>query len=134
MLRELQGIVLCQDGLQLRRRRGPGLLRTRSLPLEERRPRVSAAGAGLGLGLSNGKLCGSLGVPAPPTETLSQRLAQEAALVMRSCGHARICPECRRFQGLRVRPAMGGASAPGSPAHSEDGVDWDKASNSSEPE
>ncbi|KAJ8256929.1 hypothetical protein COCON_G00190810 [Conger conger] len=127
MLRELQGIVLCQDSLQLRRRRGAGLLRTRSLPLEERRARAGAAGAGAGL--SNGKLCGGLGL-GPPPEPLSHRLAQEAALVMRSCGHARICPECRRFQGLRVRPA--GATA--SPAHSEDSVEWDKASNCSEPE
>lgn len=123
-MRELQGIVLCQDSLQLRRRRGAGLLRTRSLPLEERRSRASATGAGL----SNGKLCGGLG-PAP-SEPLSHRLAQEAALVMRSCGHARICPECRRFQGVRVRPA---GAAP-SPAHSEDSVEWDKASNCSEPE
>ncbi|KAG9348263.1 hypothetical protein JZ751_001998 [Albula glossodonta] len=126
MLRELQGIVLCQDSLQLRRRRGAGLLRTRPLPLEERRARVLASG--VGAGLSNGKLCGGLGITPP--EPLSHRLAQEAALVMRGCSHARICPECRRFQGLRIRPP--GATA--SPAHSEESIEWDKTTNSSEPE
>ncbi|KAM7413305.1 hypothetical protein PAMA_020610 [Pampus argenteus] len=121
MLRELQGIVLCRDSLQVRRRRTASILRPRPLPLEERRARAAAAS------LSNGKLCGGTGLPEP----LSHRLAQEAALVARGCSHIRICPECRRFQGLRMRPA--GVTLP-SPTHSEESIEWDKTTNSSEPE
>uniref|UniRef100_A0A8C4ESB8 Glutamate receptor n=1 Tax=Dicentrarchus labrax TaxID=13489 RepID=A0A8C4ESB8_DICLA len=95
MLRELQGIVLCRDSLQVRRRRAASVMRPRPLPLEERRARAAA------VSLSNGKLCGGTGLPEP----LSHRLAQEASLVARGCSHIRICPECRRFQGLRMRPA-----------------------------
>ncbi|XP_031439702.1 glutamate receptor ionotropic, kainate 4 [Clupea harengus] len=122
MLRELQGIVMCRDSLQqLRRRRGSSMLRPRPLPLDERRARAAAAS------LSNGKLCAGTGLPEP----LSHRLAQEAALVARGCSHIRICPECRRFQGLRVRPPPG----PGvSPTHSEESLEWEKTTNSSEPE
>ncbi|XP_036416802.1 glutamate receptor ionotropic, kainate 4 [Colossoma macropomum] len=122
MLRELQGIVLCRDSLQLRRRRGgSSALRPRPLALEERRQRATAAS------LSNGKLCTGTGLPEP----LPHRLAQEAALAARGCSHIRICPECRRFQGLRVRPA----GPPGaSPTHSEDSMEWEKTTNSSEPE
>ncbi len=121
MLRELQGIVLCQDSLQLRRRRGASVLRPQPLPLDERRARAVAAS------LSNGKLCMGTGLPEP----LSHRLAQEAALVARGCSHIRICPECRRFQGIRVRPA----GPPGaSPSHSEESIEWEKGTNNSEPE
>uniref|UniRef100_A0A6Q2XAL1 Glutamate receptor n=1 Tax=Esox lucius TaxID=8010 RepID=A0A6Q2XAL1_ESOLU len=124
MLRELQGIVLCRDSLQLRRRRGASMLRPRPLPLEERRARPS---------LSNGKLCGAA-TGLPLSEPLSHRLAQDAALVARGCSHIRICPECRRFQGLRaVRPG-GGPSHAASPARSEESIDWEKTTNSSEPE
>ncbi|XP_051717071.1 glutamate receptor ionotropic, kainate 4 isoform X1 [Ctenopharyngodon idella] len=121
MLRELQGIVLCQDSLQLRRRRGASVLRPQPLPLDERRARAAAAS------LSNGKLCTGTGLPEP----LSHRLAQEAALVARGCSHIRICPECRRFQGIRVCPA----GPPGaSPTHSEESIEWEKGTNNSEHE
>uniref|UniRef100_A0A3Q3ITC8 Glutamate receptor n=1 Tax=Monopterus albus TaxID=43700 RepID=A0A3Q3ITC8_MONAL len=123
MLRELQGIVLCRDSLQVRRRRAASMLRPRPLPLEDRRARAAA------VSLSNGKLCGGTGLPEP----LSHRLAQEAAMVARGCSHIRICPECRRFQGLRMRPA-GATGALPSPTHSEESIEWDKATNSSEPE
>uniref|UniRef100_A0A3B4VGN2 Glutamate receptor n=1 Tax=Seriola dumerili TaxID=41447 RepID=A0A3B4VGN2_SERDU len=123
MLRELQGIILCRDSLQVRRRRAASMLRPRPLPLEERRARAAA------VSLSNGKLCGGTGLPEP----LSHRLAQEAALVARGCSHIRICPECRRFQGLRMRPA-GATGALPSPTHSEESIEWDKTTNSSEPE
>ncbi|XP_067364773.1 glutamate receptor ionotropic, kainate 4 isoform X3 [Channa argus] len=123
MLRELQGIVLCRDSLQVRRRRTASMLRPRPLPLEERQARAAA------VSLSNGKLCGGTGLPEP----LSHRLAQEAALVARGCSHIRICPECRRFQGLRMRPA-GATGALPSPTHSEESIEWDKTTNSSEPE
>lgn len=123
MLRELQGIVLCRDSLQVRRRRAASMMRPRPLPLEERRARAAA------VSLSNGKLCGGTGLPEP----LSHRLAQEAALVARGCSHIRICPECRRFQGLRMRPA-GATGALPSPTHSEESIEWDKTTNSSEPE
>ncbi|MEQ2203934.1 Glutamate receptor ionotropic, kainate 4, partial [Xenoophorus captivus] len=123
MLRELHGIVLCQDSLQVRRRRAASILRPRPLPLEERRARAAA------VSLSNGKLCAGTGLPEP----LSHRLAQEAALVARGCSHIRICPECRRFQGLRMRPAGAGGALP-SPTHSEESIEWDKTTNSSEPE
>ncbi|KAK5868608.1 hypothetical protein PBY51_009608 [Eleginops maclovinus] len=123
MLRELHGIVLCRDSLQVRRRRAASMLRPRPLPLEERRARAAA------VSLSNGKLCGGTGLPEP----LSHRLAQEAALVARGCSHIRICPECRRFQGLRMRPA-GATGALPSPTHSEESIEWDKTTNSSEPE
>uniref|UniRef100_A0A8C7V6T2 Glutamate receptor n=1 Tax=Oncorhynchus mykiss TaxID=8022 RepID=A0A8C7V6T2_ONCMY len=127
MLRELQGIVLCRDSLQLRRRRGTTMLRPRPLPLEERRARAAA------VSLSNGKLCGAA-AGLPLSEPFSHRLAQEAALVARGCSHIRICPECRRFQGLRgVRPG-GGPSHGASPTHSEESIEWEKATNSSEPE
>ncbi|XP_059930867.1 glutamate receptor ionotropic, kainate 4 [Gadus macrocephalus] len=126
MLRELQGIVLCRDSLQVRRRRGASILRPRPLPLEERRARTAAAAASL----SNGKLCGGTGLAEPP---LSHRLAQEAALVARGCSHIRICPECRRFQGLRMRPP-GATGALPSPTHSDESIEWDKTTNSSEPE
>ncbi|XP_016344311.1 glutamate receptor ionotropic, kainate 4 [Sinocyclocheilus anshuiensis] len=117
MLRELQGIVLCQDSLQLRRRRGASVLRPQPLPLDERRA----------TNLSNGKLCTGTGLPEP----LSHRLAQEATLVARGCSHIRICPECRRFQGIRVRPA----GPPGaSPTHSEESIEWEKGTNNSEHE
>ncbi|XP_034404209.1 glutamate receptor ionotropic, kainate 4 [Cyclopterus lumpus] len=123
MLRELHGIVLCHNSLQVRRRRTASVLRPRPLPLEERRARAAA------VSLSNGKLCGGTGLPEP----LSHRLAQEAALVARGCSHIRICPECRRFQGLRMRPA-GATGALPSPTHSEESIEWDKTTNSSEPE
>ncbi|XP_053279553.1 glutamate receptor ionotropic, kainate 4 [Pleuronectes platessa] len=123
MVRELQGIVLCRDSLQVRRRRPSSGLRPRPLPLEERRVRAAA------MSLSNGKLCGGTGLPEP----LSHRLAQEAALVARGCSHIRICPECRRFQGLRMRPG-GATGALPSPTHSEESIEWDKTTNSSEPE
>ncbi|XP_062242065.1 glutamate receptor ionotropic, kainate 4 [Platichthys flesus] len=123
MVRELQGIVLCRDSLQVRRRRPSSGLRPRPLPLEERRARAAA------VSLSNGKLCGGTGLPEP----LSHRLAQEAALVARGCSHIRICPECRRFQGLRMRPG-GATGALPSPTHSEESIEWDKTTNSSEPE
>ncbi|KAJ7990467.1 hypothetical protein DPEC_G00300610 [Dallia pectoralis] len=126
MLRELQGIVLCRDSLQLRRRRGASMLRPRLLPLEERRARAAS-------GLSNGKLCSSAS-GLPLSEPLSHRLAQEAALVARGCSHIRICPECRRFQGLRAMRTGGGPSHAASPTHSEESIDWEKTTNSSEPE
>ncbi|KAJ3591158.1 hypothetical protein NHX12_009105 [Muraenolepis orangiensis] len=131
MLRELKGIVLCRDSLQVRRRRGASILRLRPLPLEERRARAAtAATAATAGGLSNGKLCrGPLAEPP-----LSHRLAQEAALVTRGCSHIRICPECRRFQGLRMRPPRGAAVSLPSPTHSDDSIEWDKTTNSSEPE
>ncbi|NXO39245.1 GRIK4 protein, partial [Locustella ochotensis] len=115
MVTELRNIILCKDSFQPRRRRGAAV-RTRPAPPEERRARSTTT-------LSNGKLCGG-GEPDP----LAQRLAQEAALVARGCTHIRVCPECRRFQGLRARPAAG------SPARSEESLEWDKATNSSEPE
>ncbi|XP_061916200.1 glutamate receptor ionotropic, kainate 4 [Entelurus aequoreus] len=121
MLRELQGIVLCHDSLQVRRRRTPSLLRPRPPPPEEERRSRAAA-----VSLANGKLCAGTGLPEP----LSHRLAQEAALVARGCSHIRICPECRRFQGLRLRP---GGALP-SPTPSEESIEWDKATNSSGPE
>lgn len=123
MVRELQGIILCRDSLQVRRRRSSSMMRSRPLPLEERRARAAA------MSLSNGKLCGGTGLPEP----FSHRLAQEAALVARGCSHIRICPECRRFQGLRMRP-VGATGALPSPTHSEESIEWDKTSNSSEPE
>ncbi|KAK5929327.1 hypothetical protein CgunFtcFv8_010566 [Champsocephalus gunnari] len=123
MLRELHGIVLCRDSLQVRRRRTASTLRPRPLPLEERRARAAA------VSLSNGKLCGGTGLPEP----LSHRLAQEAALVARGCSHIRICPDCRRFQGLRMHPG-GAIGAHPSPTHSEESIEWDKTTNSSEPE
>ncbi|XP_053852993.1 glutamate receptor ionotropic, kainate 4 isoform X2 [Vidua macroura] len=115
MVTELRNIILCKDSFHPRRRRG-GVVRTRPALPEERRARSTTT-------LSNGKLC-SGGEPDP----LAQRLAQEAALVARGCTHIRVCPECRRFQGLRARPAAG------SPARSEESLEWDKATNSSGPE
>ncbi|XP_043356993.1 glutamate receptor ionotropic, kainate 4 isoform X2 [Dermochelys coriacea] len=115
MVTELRSIILCKDSFHPRRRRG-GMIRTRPIIAEERRPCSTTT-------LSNGKLCGG-GEPDP----LAQRLAQEAALVARGCTHIRVCPECRRFQGLRARPA------PGSLAQSEESLEWEKATNSSEPE
>ncbi|XP_026780541.1 glutamate receptor ionotropic, kainate 4 isoform X2 [Pangasianodon hypophthalmus] len=123
MLRELQGIVLCQDSLQLRRRRsgGTSTLRPYPLPAEDRRARPT------GTSLSNGRLCAGTGLSEP----LSHKLAQEAAIVARGCSHIRICPECRRFQGLRVHPP---GTPRASPTHSDDSFEWDKTTNSSEPE
>ncbi|XP_073922629.1 glutamate receptor ionotropic, kainate 4 isoform X4 [Castor canadensis] len=112
MVTELRSIILCQDSIHPRRRR-TGVPQPRPPVPEERRPRGTAT-------LSNGKLCGA-GEP----DQLAQRLAQEAALVARGCTHIRVCPECRRFQGLRARP---------SPARSEESLEWDKTTNSSEPE
>jgi len=115
MVTELRNIILCKDSFHPRRRRG-GMVRTRPVIPEERRARSTTT-------LSNGKLC-SGGEPDP----LAQRLAQEAALVARGCTHIRVCPECRRFQGLRARPSAG------SPAQSEESLEWEKTTNSSEPE
>nr|XP_055129468.1 glutamate receptor ionotropic, kainate 4 isoform X3 [Symphalangus syndactylus] len=112
MVTELRSIILCQDSIHPRRRRAAVPPPRPSIP-EERRPRGTAT-------LSNGKLCGA-GEP----DQLAQRLAQEAALVARGCTHIRVCPECRRFQGLRARP---------SPARSEESLEWEKTTNSSEPE
>uniref|UniRef100_A0A8D0Z930 Ionotropic glutamate receptor C-terminal domain-containing protein n=1 Tax=Sus scrofa TaxID=9823 RepID=A0A8D0Z930_PIG len=112
MVTELRSIILCQDSVHPRRRRS-GLPPPRPPIPEERRPRGTVT-------LSNGKLCGA-GEP----DQLAQRLAQEAALVARGCTHIRVCPECRRFQGLRARP---------SPARSEESLEWEKTTNSSEPE
>ncbi|ELW65840.1 Glutamate receptor, ionotropic kainate 4 [Tupaia chinensis] len=108
MVSELRSIILCQDSVHPRRRR-TGVPPPRPPVPEERRPRSTAT-------LSNGKLCGA-GEP----DQLAQRLAQEAALVARGCTHI----ECRRFQGLRARP---------SPARSEESLEWEKITNSSEPE
>ncbi|XP_055478002.1 glutamate receptor ionotropic, kainate 4 [Psammomys obesus] len=113
MVTELRSIILCQDNIHPRRRRSGGLPPQPPVLEEQRRPRGTAT-------LSNGKLCGA-GEP----DQLAQRLAQEAALVARGCTHIRVCPECRRFQGLRARP---------SPARSEESLEWDKTTNSSEPE
>ncbi|XP_070346170.1 glutamate receptor ionotropic, kainate 4 isoform X2 [Equus asinus] len=112
MVTELRSIILCQDSVHPRRRRA-GVPPPRPPIPEERRPRGTAT-------LSNGKLCGA-GEP----DQLAQRLAHEAALVARGCTHIRVCPECRRFQGLRARP---------SPARSEESLEWEKTTNSSEPE
>nr|XP_040141318.1 glutamate receptor ionotropic, kainate 4 isoform X3 [Ictidomys tridecemlineatus] len=112
MVTELRSIILCQDSIHPRRRRA-GVPQPRPPIPEERRPRGTVT-------LSNGKLCGA-GEP----DQLAQRLAQEAALVARGCTHIRVCPECRRFQGLRARP---------SPARSEESLEWEKTTNSSEPE
>ncbi|XP_039695560.1 glutamate receptor ionotropic, kainate 4 isoform X1 [Pteropus medius] len=112
MVTELRSIILCQDSVHSRRR-SAGVPPLRPPIPEERRPRGTAT-------LSNGKLCGA-GEP----DQLAQRLAQEAALVARGCTHIRVCPECRRFQGLRARP---------SPARSEESLEWEKTTNSSEPE
>ncbi|XP_070129906.1 glutamate receptor ionotropic, kainate 4 isoform X6 [Equus caballus] len=112
MVTELRSIILCQDSGHPRRRRA-GVPPPRPPIPEERRPRGTAT-------LSNGKLCGA-GEP----DQLAQRLAHEAALVARGCTHIRVCPECRRFQGLRARP---------SPARSEESLEWEKTTNSSEPE
>ncbi|KAB0347004.1 hypothetical protein FD754_011861 [Muntiacus muntjak] len=113
MVSELRNIILCQDTVHPRRRRS-GLPPPRPpIPEEQRRPRGTMT-------LSNGKLCGA-GEP----DQLAQRLAQEAALVARGCTHIRVCPECRRFQGLRARP---------SPARSEESLEWEKTTNSSGPE
>ncbi|XP_067420921.1 glutamate receptor ionotropic, kainate 4 isoform X1 [Emydura macquarii macquarii] len=115
MVTELRSIILCKDSFHPRRKRG-GMIRTRPIIAEECRPRSTTT-------LSNGKLCGG-SEPDP----LVQRLAQEAALVARGCTHIRVCPECRRFQGLRARPSLG------SPARSEESLEWEKTTNSSEPE
>ncbi|KAJ3590013.1 hypothetical protein NHX12_007970, partial [Muraenolepis orangiensis] len=112
MLRELQGIVLCGDSLQVRRRRGASILRPR--PQEER---AATSIAGLG----NGKLCGGKGPLQEPR--LSHSLAQEAALVARGCSHIRICPECRHLQGLKMRPLP-------SLTHSDNSLEWDKTTAS----
>ncbi|XP_024617678.1 glutamate receptor ionotropic, kainate 4 [Neophocaena asiaeorientalis asiaeorientalis] len=113
MVSELRSIILCQDSVRPRRRRAGLPPPQPPIPEEQRRPRGTVT-------LSNGKLCGA-GEP----DQLAQRLAQEAALVARGCTHIRVCPECRRFQGLRARP---------SPARSEESLEWEKTTNSSEPE
>ncbi|XP_061448670.1 glutamate receptor ionotropic, kainate 4 isoform X2 [Rhineura floridana] len=115
MVTELHSIILCKDSFHPRRKRG-GIIRTRPVMQEERRARTTTT-------LSNGKLCGG-GDP----DQLAQRLAQEAALVARGCTHIRVCPECRRFQGLRIRPG------PDSPMQSDESLEWEKVTNSSEPE
>ncbi|KAJ3583582.1 hypothetical protein NHX12_016746 [Muraenolepis orangiensis] len=65
---------------------------------------------------------------------LSHRLAQEAALVARGCSHIRICPECRHLQGLKMRPPGAAGGPLPSSTHSDDSLEWDKTTNSSEPE
>ncbi|XP_069853506.1 glutamate receptor ionotropic, kainate 4 isoform X2 [Dipodomys merriami] len=130
MMAELRSIILCQDSVHPRRRRAGPARAGPPVPEEEeqqaaaplqRRPRGTAT-------LSNGELCGGGGGGgggAGAPDQLAQRLAQEAALVARGCTHVRVCPECRRFQGLRARP---------SPARSDDSLDWDKTTTSSGPE
>uniref|UniRef100_UPI00398F22E0 glutamate receptor ionotropic, kainate 4-like isoform X2 n=1 Tax=Pristiophorus japonicus TaxID=55135 RepID=UPI00398F22E0 len=114
MLKELRSIVSCQESFRSRRKRR--LIRTRSNHIETSR------GANT-MSLSNGKLCGGT-VPDP----ISQQLAHEAALAVRGCTHIRVCPECRRFQGLRPQPM-------GSPIRSEESLEWEKGtSNSSDQE
>ncbi|XP_072557436.1 glutamate receptor ionotropic, kainate 4-like [Paramormyrops kingsleyae] len=115
MLRELQGILLCQDSLQHRRRRVPGGQNPRRASLEERRARATAAS------LSNGKLCGGVGLGGATAEGPPPRLPQEVALVTQSCSHVHVCPECRRFQAPRPRD---------SPVPGEEAAEWDKSAPS----
>uniref|UniRef100_A0A4W3I6F7 Glutamate receptor n=1 Tax=Callorhinchus milii TaxID=7868 RepID=A0A4W3I6F7_CALMI len=114
MLREVRSIVLCQESFQARRKRR--FIRTR--PSNTEPPLTGNSRA-----LSNGKLyAGHL------TDSISQHLAHSAAMTVRRCTHIRVCPECRRFQGLRPRPM-------GSPLQSEDSLEWEKeTTNSSEQE
>ncbi|XP_043936952.1 glutamate receptor ionotropic, kainate 4 [Protopterus annectens] len=114
MVTELRNIILCRETFHSRRQRR-GSIRTRTVLPEEHPSRNTT--------LSNGKLCG-----AGAGDQLAQRLAQEAALVARGCTHIRVCPECRRFQGLRARQVTG------SPVQSEESIEWEKTTNSSEPE
>ncbi|XP_028932088.1 glutamate receptor ionotropic, kainate 4 isoform X2 [Ornithorhynchus anatinus] len=125
MVTELRSIILCQDNVHPRRRRG-GTSRPRTPLPEEPRPRGGPPV------LSNGQLCGG-SQPDP----LAQRLAQEAALVARGCTHIRVCPECRRFQGLRAPSTPVTVPAPAlapAPAPSNDSLQWDKATSSSGPD
>ncbi|XP_059813036.1 glutamate receptor ionotropic, kainate 4 isoform X2 [Hypanus sabinus] len=110
MLKELRSIVSCQESIKSRRKRR--LIRTRFNQTETSRD-VNA------MSLSNGKLCSGT-LPDP----VSQRLAHEAALAVRGCTHIRVCPECRRFQGLRPRPIE-------SPIQSEESLEWEKGTNNS---
>ncbi|XP_051896125.1 glutamate receptor ionotropic, kainate 4 [Pristis pectinata] len=114
MLKELRSIVSCQETIRSRRKRR--LIRTRYNQTETSRDMNA-------MSLSNGKLCSGT-LPDP----VSQRMAHEAALTVRGCTHIRVCPECRRFQGLRPRPME-------SPIQSEESLEWEKGtSNSSDQE
>ncbi|XP_032905466.1 glutamate receptor ionotropic, kainate 4 [Amblyraja radiata] len=114
MLKELRSIVSCHESIRSRRKRR--LIRTRFNQTETSRD-VNT------MSLSNGKLCSGT-MPDP----VSQRLAHEAALAVRGCTHIHVCPECRRFQGMRPRPME-------SPIQSEESLEWEKAtSNSSDQE
>ncbi|XP_069750695.1 glutamate receptor ionotropic, kainate 4 [Narcine bancroftii] len=114
MLKELRTIVSCQESIRSRRKRR--LIRTRFNQTETSRDVTT-------MSLSNGKLCSGT-MPDP----VSQRLAHEAAMAVRGCTHIRVCPECRRFQGMRPRPIE-------SPIQSEESLEWEKGtSNSSDQE
>ncbi|XP_067910302.1 glutamate receptor ionotropic, kainate 4 isoform X2 [Heterodontus francisci] len=110
MLKELRSIVSCQESFQSRRKRR--LIRTCSSHTEI--PRDANT-----MSLSNGKLCSGR-LPNP----ISQRLAHEASLAVKGCTHIRVCPECRRFQGLRPRPME-------TSIQSEESLEWERGTTNS---
>ncbi|KAM6970057.1 glutamate receptor ionotropic, kainate 4-like [Aplochiton taeniatus] len=100
MLRALHGILLCEKTMELQHSHStPASLLQEHTPLPEEH---SAAGTST-LNLGNGLVCG-LATHSDSLELLSHRLMQDTILAPPGCTHVRICPECRGFKGLHIRP------------------------------
>uniref|UniRef100_A0A6Q2XVX6 Glutamate receptor n=1 Tax=Esox lucius TaxID=8010 RepID=A0A6Q2XVX6_ESOLU len=99
MLRALHWILLCENSIALQGLRGPGTLLQAHPPL----PGECMPGSAT-CSLSNGMVRRMENSSSDPMDPLSHRPEQEAILAPLGCTHVRICPECRGYKGLRMRP------------------------------
>ncbi|KAJ7996851.1 hypothetical protein DPEC_G00222810 [Dallia pectoralis] len=99
MLRALQWILLCENGISLQGLRGPDTLGQTHTPV----PGECMPGSAT-CSLSNGMVCRTQNSCTGPVDSPSLRLEPEAILAPLGCTRIRICPECRGYKGLQMGP------------------------------